>query len=251
MSVSDSIPPLSQSEVKCLFEDDEELALKYGYTIEGTERHEAEQKRIADEKAKELEKEKEQKEQEKIAKRTESEHELYGLFDMYKHIEKDEPLIQSYILPRNVDALINHGITCGYLHSVLQSRSGYGFRCNSIHRQMNLFPNGYGYLVSNRTNYNRIIITNTGMIMVDYIGEKKNMISSFKKYIKMLMKNYQKDVDKAKIDFEKTKTHKLAKYYFVPYLDKGIIKLHIPVLRDFPNVTTISFNKLIENVLNV
>ncbi len=178
---------------------------------------------------------------------SEDEKELYYIFD--KATEKE--LSSPYILPRDFEEIRSVGITCEYLWLWLKSKPKFNEKCTFEYKRPTIFPEGFSYVVSNTSTKNSIIILSNGFLFVDTMNDFSTCTKSFERYLNLLRRDWSTDLSKGIAQFKKDRTHNLAKYFFVPFLKGGIIKLKIPPLRDYPTIRVTTLAKFIRGTLGI
>lgn len=159
---------------------------------------------------------------------------------------------KSYILERNLEDLLTTSMTAYHLRSWLGNQPGFSIICSVEQRNMILFPGGMSYFIQNKTTKNSILLLHNGCFHIDELNNFGCIPTNFKIYIRMLRKNYVEDLKTTKDSFARhVVCHDLDKYMFVPYLDHGVIKLHVPLLRDNNTFVSITLRKFISGLLGV
>ena len=228
-----SLHTVTPAEADALFDGDVKFANACGYEIVDPEK-----------KAKKITKD------QKLGKGVMSaeEMEIIDIMSTWKDIEVTKP----YILARNIAELLSRSLEEPFLYSWITQQPGFSSKCSCIRRIMTLWPGKYNYLINGYYTGNSVILLHNGCFFINSITNPDVIPKNFRIYIQKLRKNYIADIEHAKETIAMpSATHGLDKYYFVPYLEAGIIRLHIPTLRDYDVITSITLKKFIGTLLGL
>lgn len=179
------------------------------------------------------------------------ERELYDLIlANYDELEREDVGI-SYFIPREMGRLINSkSFNYEFMKLFMNGLPNFNFRTYCEEKKVQLWPEGNIYRIVSHTTNNVVLILPNGCLLIDVMKKYSSLSTNFKKYVEKLIRNYSSDVIMAKKTFGKSvEYHGLDEYYFVPYMDDDVLKLHLPILREHPRVTNMKLEKFVKDLL--
>ena len=176
------------------------------------------------------------------------------LYDMFSEIVVEKVKVKlPYLLKRNLSKL-KSGLGVNYMHGWITSKDDFYVKCNLAHRELKHWPNsGKHYVITNVFTKNCVILLNNGFIILDNTPNPHCMSTKFLRWLNKVKKNYQADLNKLIKLYEKdgTKSRVLDKYYLVPYMKGAEVRVWTPVLREYPDLTNIRLQYIINQMLDI
>lgn len=157
------------------------------------------------------------------------------------------------LMPRYIEGIRPPKLTGSIVINCFKRYNMFNMRCKTEYKNLNLWPIGKNYVVTNYFNQNKIIVLYNGLILIDIINDKSTLTDAhFKTYVNEFHKDYLDDVKLALETFGKTAVcHDLNCYAFIPHFEKGNMILRIPILRSSPQNTRMHSQLFLENILGV